>query len=79
MPVETFFHQPHQCASDQEFIAERDLIFDNDVENGVHLYVGQPDERSSMILCRKPTALALVKRQPLFRLGRLEGIVALYS
>ena len=74
--VKALAHQAHEGASDRDFVAERDLIFDDRVEYGVRLYVRQPDAGSPVIVLRQPDALALVQRQPLSRLGRLEGIVA---
>jgi hypothetical protein len=32
VPVEALAHQAHEGASDRDFIAERDLIFDDRVE-----------------------------------------------
>jgi hypothetical protein len=37
VPVEALAHQAHEGASDWDFIAERDLIFDDHVDDGVHL------------------------------------------
>jgi len=76
VPVETFFHQAIERGPDRNFVAERDLIFDDDMHCGVRLYARHPDPRSLMIALCEPDTLRLVERQPLLRLGRFKGIVA---
>lgn len=75
VPVETFFHQAIERGPDRNFVAERDLIFDEDMHCGVRLHARHPDPRSPMIALCEPDTLRLVERQPLLRLGRFKGIV----
>ena len=75
VPVEAFSHQAVEGSPDRDFIAERDLIFDDDMDCGVRLDIRHPDMRAPMIALCEPDTLRLVQRQPLLRLGRFKGIV----
>jgi hypothetical protein len=75
VPVEAFSRQPIERSPDRDFIAERDLIFDDHMHCGVRLDARHPDMRPPMIALREPDTLRLVQRQPLLRFGRFEGIV----
>jgi hypothetical protein len=79
VPVEAFIHKSRERAPYWDFVPGRDLIFDHRMEDGVRRPVWQPNARPPVIFLDEPNALALVQRQPLFRCGGREGIVASHA
>ena len=75
VPVEAFVHQAIERSPDRDFIAERDLIFDDHMDRGVRLDARHPRTNPPMVALCEPDTLRLVQRQPLLRFGRFKGIV----
>jgi hypothetical protein len=78
VPVEPFGHQALHRTLYRNLIAQRDLILDNDVDDRMHLFVGQVNPCAPVEALHQLEALLLIHRLPLFGVGWLEGIIILH-
>src|SRR5277367_6044778 len=74
--VDALLHQTLERLWRRRLVAERDLIFDDNVQGCVQSQVRKADARPAMIVLDQSYALRLVQFQPLFRGRRPKRIIA---
>jgi hypothetical protein len=75
VPVEAFGHQALHRTFHRNLVAQRDLILYDDMDDRMHLCVGQANARAPVEALHHVDALVLIHRLPFFGVGWLEGIV----
>src|SRR5277367_6523073 len=74
--VDALLHQTLERLCRRRLVAERSLVFDDDVQGCVQSQVRKADARPAMIVLDQSYALRLVQFQPLFRGRRPKRIIA---
>src|SRR5262249_37308896 len=79
VPVEPLGHEALQCASNRNFVSQRDLTLDHRMKGRVRLYVREANARAPVILLDYPDALMFIHCAPFFRFGSLKRIVPMHD
>jgi len=77
MPIQAFTHQAIHRPPHWQLIAQRDLILDGDMEDGMQFFIRQRNARASVAVLHPAHRLVLVEGKPLLRIRSDGGIIGL--